>query len=89
MRAAHGNNAKVPNLVMADWTYDGSAMNDYKGSVTRTLTIVLPEPEWRALRQAEPDAIGWLHERIRERLSSPVPDRQASTPAGWSGRDEY
>ena len=36
--------------------------------VTRTLTIVLPESEWQALRQAEPDAIGWLQALIRQRL---------------------
>lgn len=67
-------------------------MNEYKGSVTRTLTIVLPEPEWRALRHAEPDAIGWLHERIRERLSTAVPtkpERLVGTGDPWSGRDEY
>ena len=34
--------------------------------VTRTLTIVLPESEWQALRHVEPDAIGWLQDRIRE-----------------------
>ena len=37
---------------------------------TRTLTIVLPESEWHALRNVEPDAIGWLQDRIRERLGS-------------------
>ena len=43
---------------------------------TRSLTIVLPESDWKALRMAEPDAIGWLQARIRERLSA------ASSPAG-------
>lgn len=42
---------------------------------TRSLTIVLPESDWKALRTAEPDAIGWLRARIRERLST------ASSPA--------
>ena len=37
---------------------------------SRTLTLVLSESDWRALRRVEPDAIGWLHERIRERLGS-------------------
>jgi hypothetical protein len=37
---------------------------------TRSLTLVLPEAEWRALRDAEPDALGWLQRQIRERLSS-------------------
>ena len=36
--------------------------------VTRTLTIELPESDWAALRSVEPDAIGWLQGRIRERL---------------------
>ena len=61
---------------------------------TRTLTIVLPEADWRALRAAEPDAIGWLQERIRERLNSsgaPVPrdGRSAPTTESWWGDDEY
>ena len=64
---------------------------------TRTLTIVLPEADWRALRAAEPDAIGWLQARIRERLASsgasvPLPraGRPAPAPAdSWWGDDEY
>ncbi len=44
---------------------------------TRTLTIVLPESEWQALRTAEPDAIGWLQAQIRRRLGdAPAPKRQ-------------
>ena len=35
---------------------------------SRTLTVVLSESDWQALRAVEPDAVGWLHERIRERL---------------------
>lgn len=31
---------------------------------------MLTEAEWRALRDVEPDAVGWLQERIRERLGS-------------------
>jgi hypothetical protein len=45
---------------------------------TRTLTIVLEESDWRALRAAEPDAIGWLQARIRERLAPPS-TKQAAT----------
>lgn len=64
---------------------------------TRTLTIVLPEADWRALRAAEPDAIGWLQERIRERLassSSNLPLQHggraaAPTADSWWGEDEY
>jgi hypothetical protein len=63
---------------------------------TRTLTIVLPEADWRALRAAEPDAIGWLQARIRERLAAPSPGvplprggRPAATADSWWGDDEY
>jgi hypothetical protein len=45
-------------------------MIDAEGVPTRTLTIVLPESDWRALRAAEPDAVAWLQARIRERLAS-------------------
>lgn len=63
---------------------------------TRTLTIVLPEADWHALRAAEPDAIGWLQARIRERLASsdagvslPRNGRPAATTQSWWGDDEY
>jgi hypothetical protein len=46
---------------------------------TRTLTLVLPESEWRALRAIEPDAVGWLQDRIRERLAH-------SAAGGYSSR---
>lgn len=78
---------------MANSAYDLWAMDDQKGSVTRTLTIVLPEPEWQALRTAEPDAIGWLHDRIKERLSTSSANVAEQVVAigreQWSGRDEY
>ena len=45
-------------------------MINAEGLPTRTLTIVLPESDWRALRAAEPDAVAWLQARIRERLAS-------------------
>jgi len=65
--------------------------------LTRTLTIELPESEWAALRSVEPDAIGWLQGRIRERLHASAesePSRRfetASRPTGDSywGADEY
>jgi hypothetical protein len=50
-------------------------------TVTRTLTIVLPEAEWQALRTAEPDAIGWLHAQIRQRLG----DKAAAAARGAAG----
>ena len=56
---------------------------------TRTLTLVLPEADWKALREAEPDAIGWLRAQIQNRLatpgtawSSPAP---ATTAESWWG----
>ena len=54
---------------------------------TRTLTVVLPEAEWRALRDAEPDALGWLQRQIRNRLSA----AGAPPPAArdYSTEDEY
>ena len=52
---------------------------------TRTLTIVLPESEWQALRTAEPDAIGWLQAQIRRRLG----DESSSKRQDESSFDEY
>ena len=65
-------------------------------ATTRTLTLVLPESDWRAFRAAEPDAIGWLQARIRERLASPdvapqrtfTPPSAATSDSSW-GDDEY
>jgi hypothetical protein len=67
-------------------------------AASRTLTVVLPESDWQALRAVEPDAVGWLHERIRERLGaaaateapqpSQAPQRPASAHYTW-GQDEY
>ena len=56
---------------------------------SRTLTVVLSESDWQALRAVEPDAVGWLHERIRERLGSVAPDEKPAAPlrqsvSGWS-----
>jgi hypothetical protein len=67
-------------------------MVNAEGLPTRTLTIVLPESDWRALRAAEPDAVAWLQARIRERLASESGSAySASTSAGsdnWA-EDEY
>jgi hypothetical protein len=59
-------------------------------TATRTLTIVLPEAEWQALRTAEPDAIGWLQAQIRQRLCEKTPSRGASgstTSESWADDD--
>src|SRR3954464_6958751 len=62
---------------------------------TRTLTLVLPEAEWKALRAAEPDAIGWLRAQIQNRLaasSAPWSSRSnpttSTTPESWRGNQE-
>ncbi len=52
----------------------------------RTVTLVLSETEWRALRELEPDSVGWLQSQIRNRLaaSAAVPQR-----SDVSEDDEY
>ena len=65
---------------------------------TRTLTLVIPESDWHALRAAEPDAIGWLHSCIRERLAVTAgveaasrysPPSAATADSWWGNDDEY
>jgi hypothetical protein len=65
-------------------------------NATRTLTLVLPEADWKALRAAEPDAIGWLRAQIENRLAAPGAPWSRSTQASgtpaesWRGNeDEY
>lgn len=72
-------------------------MINTESNPTRTLTLVLPEADWKALRAAEPDAIGWLRAQIQNRLASPSApwsarsNQAAGTPAeSWRGNeDEY
>jgi hypothetical protein len=53
----------------------------------RTLRVVLREDEWQALRAVEPDAVGWLKARVRERLALPdspsAPGAAERVQAGW------
>jgi hypothetical protein len=35
---------------------------------TRVLSLALPESQWRALMDMEPEPIAWLRQQIRERL---------------------
>ena len=47
---------------------------------SRTLTVVLSESDWQALRAVEPDAVGWLHAQIRQRLGvTPNQEKDART----------
>ena len=64
-------------------------------AASRTLTIVLSESEWQALRAVEPDAVGWLQERIRERLGTAAQGEESAsshrapvTASGW-GEDVF
>jgi hypothetical protein len=67
---------------------------DSEFNVTRTLTLVLPESDWKALRAAEPDAIGWLRAQIEQRLAEPGAPWSSSSAAvaatsaqGWRGNE--
>jgi hypothetical protein len=71
-------------------------MINSESNATRTLTLVLPEADWKALRAAEPDAIGWLRAQIQSRLAAPAApwsrsSQESGTPAeSWRGNeDEY
>jgi hypothetical protein len=71
-------------------------MINSESNATRTLTLVLPEADWKALRAAEPDAIGWLRAQIENRLASPAPpwsrsgEPAATAAESWRGNeDEY
>jgi hypothetical protein len=69
MRVAHPIHVKVLRNAHRHGSYDPIMnLTEAGTSATRTLTIVLPESEWQALRTAEPDAIGWLQAQIRQRL---------------------
>ena len=77
-------------------SYHASMMSS-EANPTRTLTLVLPEADWKALREAEPDAIGWLRTQIQNRLSVPsAPWSSRSNPTAtttaeswWGNEDEY
>jgi hypothetical protein len=62
-----------------------------ENTYTRTLTLVLPESEWLALRDAEPDAVAWLQSQIRNRLASSERPRRPETGkvADFSVEDDY
>ena len=74
MRTSHGFDAKVMRPADGPESYDRPMLRS-EPSYTRTLTLVLPETEWRALRDVEPDAVGWLRSQIRSRLT-PAEDRR-------------
>jgi len=61
-------------------------------ATSRTLTVVLSETDWQKLRSVEPDAVGWLQQRISERIGTPAQEQKSAArpvnPAGW-GEDVY
>ena len=73
------------------------AMTHLRTPSSRTLTVVLTETEWRALREVEPDAVGWLQQQIRDRLGAAAsseaqlnaPFPFADTASTCWGDDEY
>jgi hypothetical protein len=72
-------------------------MIDAEAKATRTLTLELSESDWKALRAAEPDALGWLRAQIQQRLSGPSapwssrsnPTTSSTTETWWGNEDEY
>ena len=55
---------------------------------TRTLTLVLQESEWRALRDVEPDAVAWLQSQIRSRLAADDATRPTPRPPVYAFHDD-
>ena len=89
MRAVHGRDEKSMVASRRVHSYDRSMLLT-QTPYTRTLTLVLPESEWHALRTAEPDAVGWLQTQIKNRLSSSdAPRTPVTPPATFSSEDEY
>ena len=58
---------------------------------TRTVTLELSETQWLALRAIEPDAVGWLHAQVRNRLASQGQGSGGTVPqpSDASQSDEY
>jgi hypothetical protein len=95
MHRAHRCYMKVMRDAPEPGSYDPITMNltEAGNTATRTLTIVLPEAEWQALRTAEPDAIGWLQAQIRQRLGDKAAAQRLGSSTGSSNEswadDEY
>ena len=61
-------------IAAGTWVY-----NEY--NVTRALTVVLSEEEWRQFRSLEPQPVAWLRERIREHIRAAGPaDEGVASP---------
>lgn len=89
MRFVHGCDEKVVRVQARRAAYHPGMLSTVFPQ-TRTLTLVLDESDWHALREAEPDAVGWLQSQIRNRLTSVRPAQ--AEPAGaadYSVEDDY
>ena len=88
MSGTHGNHRKVVRDAHARAHYHPPMMHPHTES-TRTLALELPETEWRALRSIEPNAVSWLQDVIKARITQP----RAAAPAPAAGDvwwgDEY
>jgi hypothetical protein len=65
------------------------SMTHTRTANSRTLTVVLSEADWRALREVEPDAVGWLHARIQERLGSRATQKSGVRTAAPSPKSTW
>ena len=89
MRGTHGSDAKLLRDTRTPRSYDRGMLHT-EPAPTRTLTVVLSEAEWRALRAAEPDALGWLQSQIRSRLATATPTTPSPRPPVYAfPEDEY
>lgn len=67
--------------------YDRPMLNS-NPAYTRTLTLVLSESEWRALRDVEPDAVAWLQSQIRHRLTAEDAPKPTPRPPVYAFHDD-
>ena len=95
MRTAHGSNQKsmVASRTTGSYHPHMETIFAYPSAIaeTRTVTLELSETQWQALRAIEPDAVGWLHTQVRNRLASQGEraGAGATQPSDASESDEY
>ena len=51
---------------------------DRNDGLGRVLSLALPEKQWRALLEVEPEPIAWLRQQVRERLHESGPAEGSS-----------
>jgi hypothetical protein len=70
--------AGAPGLIIR--CMNGS--KERSSTLTRVLSLTLPEGEWRSLLELEPEPIAWLREQIRERLDDRHADAVSHAASG-------